>query len=257
MQTKKKKLVGATVAAFMMASPAIAEVKLGVASEPYPPFASKDASGEWVGWEIEIGNAICAAMNEECTWVEVSWDGIIPALQSKKFDAIIASMAITKDRMKVISFSDKYYQTPAVVVAPKDSDVAATPEGVAGKIVGVQVATTHQRFADKHFKDTADSIKPYQTADERHQDLVSGRIDAMIGDSLAISAFLKTDAGQCCEIKGEVADIAVYGPGIGVGLRQEDTELKEMINTAIAQIRSDGTYDAISANYFDINIFGE
>ncbi|MFA3919401.1 transporter substrate-binding domain-containing protein [Ruegeria hyattellae] len=247
----------AVAGGLLAATQAVAEVRWGVASEPYPPFASKGADGEWIGWEIEIGNALCAAMNEECSWVEVSWDGIIPALQSKKFDAIVASMSITEDRMKVISFSNKYYQTPAVVVAPKSSDIKASPEGVAGKVVGVQISTTHASYADKHFSGSVDSIKPYQSADERNQDLVSGRIDAMIGDSLAISKFLAGESGQCCEIKGEVTDLAVYGPGIGVGLRKEDTELRDKINTAIEKIRADGTYEAISENYFDFDIFGE
>ncbi|WP_235871444.1 transporter substrate-binding domain-containing protein [Shimia sediminis] len=246
-----------TVAGCLLATTqAIAEVRWGVASEPYPPFASKGADGKWVGWEIEIGDALCAAMNEECSWVEVSWDGIIPALQSKKFDAIVASMSITENRMKVINFSDKYYQTPAVVVAPKSSDITASAEGVSGKVVGVQISTTHAAFAEKHFSATADSIKPYQTADERNQDLVSGRVDAIIGDSLAVSKFLESETGACCEIKGEVSDVAVYGPGIGAGLRKEDTELRDKINAAIEKIRADGTYEAISSKYFDFDIFG-
>ena len=234
-----------------------ADVKLGVASEPYPPFASKDASGKWVGWEIEIGNAICEAMNEKCEWVEVSWDGIIPALKSKKFDAIIASMSITEKRMKVISFSEKYYNTPAVVVAQKKSNIEATPAGIKNKVIGVQVATTHANYAEKHFAGHADSIKPYQSADERNQDLVSGRIDAMLGDSLAVQSFLETSTGACCEIKGEVSDVAVYGPGIGAGIRKEDNELRERFNAAIAKIRADGTYKRISAKYFDFDIYGQ
>lgn len=252
----KSMLVGALTAGSIWVTPANADVKLGVASEPYPPFASKNASGDWVGWEIEIGNALCVAMQENCTWVEVSWDGIIPALQSKKFDMILASMSITEERMKVISFSDKYYQTPAVVVAPKSSDITATPEGVAGKIVGVQIATTQSKYADTHFAATAASIKPYQSADERNQDLVSGRTDAILGDSLALSKFLESDAGQCCEIKGSVSDLAIYGPGIGAGMRQDDTELRDRVNAAIKKIREDGTYDEISSKYFDFDIFG-
>jgi len=250
------KLVLAIVVAFSMFSGSAHALKVGVAAEPYPPFAEKNASGEWQGWEIEIGNAICAAMGEQCEWVEVAWDGIIPALLAKKFDVIVGSMSITEERMKTIAFSDKYYNTPAVIVAPKGSGIDGTPGSVGGKIVGVQVSTTHENFVSKHFGGSADSIKTYATFDEHNQDLVAGRIDAVVGDSLAMQPFLDSDAGGCCEVAGELNDIAVFGPGVGGGMRKEDTELKERFNAAIAKIRSDGTYKTISDKYFTFDIYG-
>jgi len=256
MKTIFKLFAGAVVALVMSAGAASADVKIGVAAEPYPPFAEKGADGQWKGWEIEIGNAICAAMNEKCEWVEVSWDGIIPALLAKKFDVIMSSMSITEERMKTIDFSDKYYNTPAVIVGPKDSDVSADPASVKGKIVGVQVSTTHANYAEKHLESMADSIKTYQTFDEHNQDLVAGRIDAVVGDSLAFQAFLDSDAGQCCEVKGTLNDIAVFGPGVGGGMRKGESELMEKFNAAIKQIREDGTYDAISKKYFNFDIYG-
>ena len=249
----------ASAAAFgvvMSMGAAQADVKLGVAAEPYPPFAEKDAAGVWKGWEIEIGDALCAAMNEKCTWVEVAWDGIIPALTSKKIDAIISSMSITEERMKTISFSDKYYNTPAVIVATKDSSIDGTPDSVKGKIVGVQVSTIHANFVDKHFGDTVASVKTYQTFDEHNQDLVAGRVDAVVGDSLAMQPFLTSDAGACCAIKGELTDVEVFGPGVGAGIRKEDNDLREKFNAAITKIREDGTFDAISKKYFDFDIYG-
>ncbi len=246
----------AFVAVAMSTTIASADVKFGVAAEPYPPFAEKGADGNWKGWEIEIGNAICAAMNEKCEWVEVAWDGIIPALLAKKFDVIISSMSITEERMKTIDFSDKYYNTPAVMVAPKDSKVDGTPDSVKGKIVGVQVATTHANYAEKHLQSTASSIKTYQTFDEHNQDLVAGRIDAVVGDSLAMQPFLTSDAGKCCEVKGELNDIAVFGPGVGGGMRKDDDELQKKFNAAIKKIREDGTYDTISKKYFNFDIYG-
>ena len=256
MKTFLKLFAAAVVAFAVSTAPVSADIKFGVAAEPYPPFAEKGADGNWKGWEIEIAEALCAAMNEKCEWVEVAWDGIIPALLAKKFDVIISSMSITEERMKTIDFSDKYYNTPAVIVAPKGSDISADPASVKGKIVGVQVATTHANYAEKHLQSMADSIKTYQTFDEHNQDLVAGRIDAVVGDSLAMSPFLKSDGGQCCEVKGNLEDIAVFGPGVGGGMRKGETELMQKFNAAIQKIRSDGTYDTISKKYFDFDIYG-
>ncbi len=245
-------------AGFCLASSvSIAEIKLGVDTAPYPPFSQTNADGELVGWEIEIGNAVCAVMNEECTWVGVAWDGIIPALTGKKIDAIFGSMSITEERMKTISFSDKYYNTPAALVAAKGMDIDGTPESVKGKVLGVQVSTTHQNYTEAYYKDSADSIKPYQNFDEHNQDLVSGRIDAVIGDSLAFADFLASEEGQGFEIKTTLSDAAIFGAGAGVGVRQEDNELRERFNAAIKQIREDGTYAEISKKYFDFDIYGE
>jgi polar amino acid transport system substrate-binding protein len=251
-----KLFAAAFVAVAMSTNIASADVKFGVAAEPYPPFAEKGADGVWKGWEIEIGNAICAAMNEKCEWVEVSWDGIIPALLAKKFDIIISSMSITEERMKTIDFTDRYYNTPAVIVAPKSSSIDGTPDSVKGKIVGVQVSTTHANYAEKHLQSKAASIKTYQTFDEHNQDLVAGRVDAVVGDSLAMQPFLDSSAGQCCEIKGELNDVAVFGPGVGGGMRKSDTALRAKFNAAIKKIRGDGTFDAISKEYFSFDIYG-
>ncbi len=248
-------ILGGTVAALALSVQlASAELKVGFAAENYAPFTEKGADGNWKGWEVEIKDALCAAMEEECTVVEIAWDGIIPALMSKKMDVIIASMSITDERKKTIDFSDKYYSTPAVIVAAKSSSISGDPASVKGKIVGVQVSTIHANYVEKHFTDA--EAKLYNTFDEHNQDLVSGRVDAAVGDSLAMQPFLTSDAGKDYEIKGELNDVEVFGPGVGVGLRKEDTELKAKVNAAIKKIRADGTYDAISKKYFNFDIYG-
>lgn len=236
---------------------ASADLRLGLDSSPYKPFASKDASGKQQGFEIEIGEALCKAMNEKCVWTPIAWDGIIPALVAKKIDAIVASMSITKERMKTIDFSDKYYQTPAVLVAGKSSKISSDPASLKGKAVGVQVSTTHANYADKYFKGKADKIKTYQAFDEHNADLAAGRIDAVVGDSLAFKDFLASGAGKAYEKKAELTDIEIFGPGVGVGLRKSDGDLKAKFNAAIKKIRADGTYDKIAKKYFDFNIYGE
>lgn len=237
------------------ATSATADVKIGIAAEPYPPFAEKDADGNWQGWELEIIDAICTAMEEDCEIVPVAWDGIIPALLASKFDAIMASMSITEERMETIDFSDRYYNTPAVIIANRESDISADPASLKGKIVGVQVATTHSNYADTYFGDIAE-VKTYSLFDEHNQDLFSGRVDAVVADSLALQSFLDSDQGAGFEIKGELNDVAIFGPGVGAGLRKGDTELAAKINAAISKVREDGTYETISAKYFNFDIYG-
>jgi polar amino acid transport system substrate-binding protein len=251
-----KNILLTTLAALALGTAAMAEpVKVGIAAEPYPPFASPDAAGNWIGWEVDLIGAVCAAAELDCVITPVAWDGIIPSLTSGQIDAIMASMSITADRMQTIDFSDKYYNTPTVIVAAKGSGITPTAEGLAGKILGVQVSTVHQDYAQTHFAGA--EIKLYQTQDEANQDLVAGRIDATQADSIALDDFLKSDTGACCENVGAVADDqAILGLGVGVGVRKGDDALKAKFNAGIAKIIADGTYDKVSAPYFASSIYG-
>lgn len=254
-----KKIALAAALAMSFATGALAQqVKIGIAAEAYPPFASPDASGNWVGWEVEIINAVCKAGAMDCVITPVAWDGIIPSLTSGQIDVIMASMSITDERMKTIDFSDKYYNTPTVIVGTKGVEMAPTAEGLAGKIIGVQASTVHEAYVNKYFAPTAAEVKVYQTQDEANQDLAAGRIDATQADSIALDAFLATDAGKaCCEVKGAVADDpAILGLGVGAGVRKGDDALKAKLNAAIAAIIADGTYDAITKTYFASSIYG-
>ncbi|UWQ57682.1 transporter substrate-binding domain-containing protein [Leisingera caerulea] len=253
---KLKALLAAGVAAAALTAGAAAaeQVKIGIAAEPYPPFASLDSSGNWVGWEVEVIGAVCAAAELDCVITPVAWDGIIPSLTGQQIDAIMASMSITEERQKTIDFSDPYYNTPAVIVADKSMDIEPTPESLAGKIVGIQASTIHQAYAQEYFKDA--ELKVYQTQDEANQDLFAGRIDATQADSIAMADFVGSDTGSCCEIKGAVADDpAILGRGVGAGVRKGDDELREALNKGIAAILADGTHEKITAKYFTTSIY--
>lgn len=254
-----KKLVLAAVATLALGTTAMAEpLKIGVAAEPYPPFTSPDAAGNWVGWEVDFMVAICKQAELDCVITPTAWDGIIPALTSGQIDVIMSSMSITTERAKTIDFSDKYYNSPTMIMVAADS--ASTPDaaGLTGKIVGVQISTVHEAYTQKYFAPVAAEVKIYQTQDEANQDLAAGRLDAVMADSIALQAFLDSDAGKaCCKSAGMVADdVEVLGSGVGFGLRQGDP-LKDKLNAAIAAIRADGTYAAITANYFAFDVYGE
>jgi len=253
-----RKTLALTSALALLAGAAMADqVRIGIAAEPYPPFASPDAAGNWVGWEIEIIDAVCEAAGLDCVLAPVAWDGIIPSLTGGQIDVIMASMSITEERMQSIDFSDAYYDTPTVIVAPIGSNVEPTPEGLAGLILGVQASTVHQSYAQQYFEGDT-TIRVYQTQDEANQDLVAGRIDAIQADSIAMADFVETDAGGCCEIKGMVAnDTAILGLGVGAGVRKGDDDLREALNAGIAAILADGTHEAITANYFSTSIYAQ
>jgi arginine/ornithine transport system substrate-binding protein len=185
---------------------------------------------------------------------------MIPALNARKFDAIIASMSITEERKKSVDFSDKYQQTPAKFVRKKGSGIEVTQDAIEapGKVrVGVQRATIHDNFITDNFGDEVEVVR-YATQDEANLDMVAGRLDLLLADSAALAAgFLKTPDGQAYEFVGpNFTDPRWFGPGAGIAIRKQDTDLKEMFNKAIAAIRADGTYEKINEKYFDFDVYG-
>ena len=250
-------LVSASIIGFFSSTLAAQTIKVGIATEPYPPFSVPDASGNYSGWEIDIAKAICAQAKLDCEIVATAWDGIIPALLSNKIDVVAASLSITSDRKRVIDFSDKYYQSGASVIGSKKANFSSTPGELDNKIIGLQAASIHVKFAKKYYPNA--TIKEYQSQDEANQDLYSGRIDATQADALTLESFLNSEQGKnCCNLKGmAVNDEALLGEGIGFGLRKGNPKLKEQLNNAISAIRKNGTYDQISQSYFSFNIYGE
>ncbi|TMJ33888.1 MAG: transporter substrate-binding domain-containing protein [Alphaproteobacteria bacterium] len=251
--TRRLMLAVAAAAICGFAAQAKADLKFGVAAEPYPPFTSKDASGKWVGWEVDLMDAVCAQMKEKCELVEVAWDGIIPALTAKQIDVIWSSMSITAERKQTINFTMMYYNTPTVIIGAKTGDTDITPEHLKGKTIGVQVSTIHQKYVEKYYG-AGSTIKTYQTQDEANNDLAAGRLDYIQADASALDAFLKTDQGAaCCELKGQVPeDKEILGEGVGGGIRKEDTELKAKLDAAIDALAKSGEINKITAKYPDL-----
>ena len=232
-------------------------LKLTIASEgAYPPFNNLTPDGKLEGFDIDIGNALCEEMKAQCTWVSQDWDGMIPALQAGKFDAIIASMSITPERLEKVDFSKKYYNTPPAIAVPKDSDIKdITPESLKGKTLGVQASTSHSNFAQAKYG-TSD-IKMYPTADEYKLDISNGRVDAVMDDVIVLGQWLDSDAGSCCKLLGTIEpDVAIHGPGAGVTVKKGNTALADKFSAAIAAIRKNGKYKEINDKYFKIDVYG-
>jgi len=236
-------------------------VRIGVEGA-YPPFSYVTPDGKLEGFDIDIARALVAAMGAEVKLVPQDWDGIIPALLARKYDAIIASMSITEERKKKVAFSDKYYNTPGKFVckkgAMKDFTRAEVAEATKGKSIAVQRATIHDRFVTEQGGPGV-KVKRYGTQDDAYLDLVAGRVDMLLADSVAIDdGFLKKPEGQGFQFIGpDLSEVKYFGEGAGIAIRKQDKDLVELFNKAIKQIRADGTYKKIQDKYFEFNVYGE
>ncbi len=257
MQIARKLAFSAAVAALMAVAGAASaqeggKLKFGTEGA-YPPFNSVTADGKLVGFDVEIGNALCAQMKVECEWVTQDWDGIIPALQGGKFDALIASMTITEERAQQVDFTNKYYTTPLALIAPKDSELTSPePDALKGKTVGAQASTTQSIYAEDRYAKAGAEVKLYPTQDEAMADLTNGRLDAVVSDKFVLVDWLKTTGQDCCKLVGDLKGTESL---TGIAVRKGDP-LREKLNAAIDAIVKDGTYAKINAKYFDFDIYG-
>lgn len=256
MKLKTTILASVIGAVTMMGSTAIAEtLRIGVEGA-YAPFSKKEADGTLSGFDIDIAKALCAELKRECELVEQEWDGMIPALIARKYDAIVASMSITEDRKKKVDFTDKYYFTPSRFIAKEGSTIELTKEGTKGVSIGVLRGTTLQCHVEKMYPDA--DIKLYNTQEDVFADLVAGRLDMQLNNTLqAIDGFLNTPQGKgFAFLGGDVDDVACMGEGTGIAVRKGDPLAGEL-SAAIKAIRANGTYKAINEKYFDIDIYGK
>ena len=250
----------ASVALSILASVSFAKewktLRVGVEGA-YPPFSSVNKKGELVGFDIDFTYAVCAAMGVKCVLVVQDWDGMIPALLARKYDAIIASMSITDERKKKVDFSNKYYATPVRFVARKGQFSDIKPASLKGKSVGVQRAATHDGYVTDLYGDVVD-VKRYGTIEEARLDLISGRIDLVLADVMTSDAsLLKAEGGDQFEFVGpEINDVKYFGVGVGIAVRKQDKDLKTLLNQTIKDIRNSGQYDHIRKRYFDFDIYG-
>ena len=231
------------------------KIRIGVEGA-YPPFSSVEKDGTLIGFDIDIARALCEEIGAECVLVPQDWDGIIPALLARKYDAIIASMSITEERKKKVAFSDKYYNTPAKFARKKGSGITISKAGLKGKTVGVQRATTHDNFITAEFGDSV-NIKRYGTQDEAYLDAIAGRVDLLLADSIAMEVgFLKTDKGKGWEFVGPgFSDPKYFGVGAGIAVRKGDRELAKLFSLAIKVIRASGVYHRINGKYFAFDVY--
>ena len=244
-------------------------IKIGTEGA-YPPWNSKDAAGNLIGFEVELANELCKIMKHNCTIVEQDWDGMIPALVSRKFDAIMAGMSITDERKKTINFSQGYADEVASLAVMKGSkneglktlsainltdinaDEQATLDTLTkafkGKTIGVQTATIHQNFLDSGLMGKV-NVRTYKTQDEVNLDLAAGRIDAALAAAVAFTDYAEK-SGKAVVLTGPTFAGGDFGNGVGVGIRKGDSKLINAFNAAIDKARDEGIISRLAIKHF-------
>ncbi|WP_440917600.1 transporter substrate-binding domain-containing protein [Candidatus Pelagibacter sp.] len=245
------------------------KIKIGTEGA-YPPWNSKDASGKLIGFEVELAYTLCRYIGQQCEIVEQDWDGMIPALIMRKFDAIMAGMSITAERQKAINFSQGYADEVASLAVMKGSDLEGmdTPEGInltlggsgvkktlktltgalAGKTVCTQTATIHQNFLESGDVGKI-NLRTYKTQDEVNLDLASGRCDVALAAAVAFTDYAEK-SGKPVVLVGPTFSGGAFGNGVGVGIRKDDTELLKAFNKAIEKARKNGDISRIATKWF-------
>ena len=253
------------------------KVKVGTEGA-YPPWNSKDASGNLIGFEVELANWLCIYAEHDCTIVEQDWDGMIPALLMRKFDLIMAGMSITAERQKTITFSQGYADEVAQLAVMKGSSLEGmdTPSGInlslggsdvksalktltgalAGKTVCVQTATIHQNFLDSGDVGSV-KVRTYKTQDEVNLDLAAGRCDAALAAAVAFTDYAEK-SGKPVVLVGPTFSGGAFGNGVGIGIRQasdtaigkRDAQLLKDFNAAIDTARKQGKISELAIKWF-------
>ncbi|PVE23100.1 ABC transporter substrate-binding protein [Microvirga sp. KLBC 81] len=273
------KVLGLTLLAstLAMGGASAQERTVKIATEgAYAPWNFTGAGGKLEGFEIDLANDLCARMKVKCEIVAQDWDGIIPALQAKKYDAIMAGMNITEKRLETINFSRAYASGPhgwGVMKGSPLEKLAGTgqrlsldkePEAakkmieewkplLKGKTVGTQGSTVNAQFLEKYLKDTV-TIREYKTTEQHDLDLSAGRLDAIFAAHSSLKASTEKPEFKDMQIAGGAVSGDVLGRGVAVGLRKEDAELKAMFDKAIQAAIDDGTVQKLTQKWFKIDM---
>lgn len=222
----------------------------------FPPFESKASDGSLQGFDIDLGNAICAQAKVSCKWVQIGFDGSIPALQAKKFDAILSAMSMTEKRREQVAFSDMLYVTPSALITPADSALTDDIATLRGKNIGVAQGTIQETYAQTYWAPKGVSVVSYPNQMEIYPDLVAGRLDGTLANAVsADQGFLNTAEGKKYVNKVTLTDKAVLGNGVGIGLRKDDVTNLKLINAALAELHRNGTYDRLAQKYFKYKVY--
>jgi len=210
-------------------------VRLGTEGA-YPPFNFINDAGEIAGFERDVGDEVCVRAGLTCEWVTNEWDSIIPNLQSGNYDVIIAGMSITDERDEVINFSQNYFPpaASAYVGLAADADLKG--------VVSAQVSTIQAN----HVAESGATLLEFSTPDETVAAVRNGESVAVFADKDFLAPIVAESNGELMFVGEEVQ----LGDGVGLGLRESDTELKAKLDSAIQSMKDDGTLNTLIEKHF-------
>jgi len=239
----KKVVLAALLASISMG--ATAQTIRFATEASYPPFEFVDADNKIQGFDVDLANALCKEIQADCTFSNQAFDSLIPGLKFRRFDAVMAGLDITAEREKQVLFTQPYYDNSALFIVQKGkvADLAA----LKGKRVGVQNGTTHQKYLTEKMSDI--TTAPYDSYQNAILDLKNGRIDAVFGDTAVVNEWLKQNQNLSA-LGDKVTDKEYFGTGLGIAVRQGNTDLQSKFNEALAKVKADGTYNTIYSKWF-------
>ena len=273
----KKTIFSVLLSLLVMGNVNADKIRIGTEGA-YPPWNSKNEAGKLIGFEVELAYTLCRYIGQQCVIVEQDWDGMIPALIMRKFDAIMAGMSITAERQKAISFSQGYADEVASLAVMKGSSLEGmdTPEGInlslggsdvkkalktltgalAGKTVCTQTGTIHQNFLESGDVGSV-NVRTYKTQDEVNLDLTSGRCDVALAAAVAFTDYADK-SGKPVVLVGPTFSGGAFGNGVGVGIRQasdsaigkRDAKILKDFNKAINKARKQGIISKLAIKHF-------
>lgn len=244
-----KIITGVTLGAMLGAGSSFAaDVRIGTEGA-YAPWNFLDDSGKLAGFEIELGNELCARAELECEFVVNEWDSIIPNLQAGNYDVIMAGMSVTDERMETIDFSAEYYPPdPSKFAGSPDKEIDwENPQGLK---IGAQGATIQAAYIENNMSD-GNTILTYETPDQSVADLMAGNIDVLLADDTFLSAVIEGSSGAVAFVGPEVS----IGGGVAMGMRKGEAELAKKMDTALEELKADGTVDKLIMEFFETGPF--
>jgi polar amino acid transport system substrate-binding protein len=211
----------------------------------YPPFESKTASGNFEGFDVDLGKAVGEYLGIPVTFKDGEWHGLIAGMNKGDYDMLITCMSKTNARKNNANFSEPYYDHPEIILVPKNNTDITSQEDLADKVVGVQMATSSERTAES-MPGLCKEIKKYNYTTEALLDLKYHRIDAVVcGEPYAIMQLKKDPSFKIVNDKLNKSDIVMVLP-------KGHDSLTEKVNAALAHIKQDGTYQKIYTKWLAI-----
>lgn len=222
----------------------------------FPPFSFYDEDGVLTGFNVDLARAICLDLDVTCEIKVEPWENLLPSLLRKEGDAVIASQMVTAQALTNYDFTDRYFHTPGRFAGRRDaSGLAATPETLSGRRIGVAQGTTHEAFIRQFFRGS--QIVTFKDADAARESLKKGDVDAIFGDAISLSFWLNgTASNQCCEFKGEAfLEPKFFGDGVAIAVAKGDRQLKAELDDALKQVRTSGRFVELVTRYFPFRIY--